>query len=641
MLRAPTVLAVSLVIALCVAATPAQVTPGVKPGRRTTNTDTPGVDKTPVGSTDIACVWEPVTKSPISRFESLTVVIDGEIYLFGGFQNPQLEATARVDVYDPATDTWRSEADIPGVPVTHSGVEANGTDVWIAGGFIGDSPGPVTDEVWRYDTVNDTWHAEPSLPEPRGACQLVKQGRYMYLFGGVGVNKNVDEEEVWRLDLQNPTAGWATIAPLPEARNHLGGVAHGGLVYAIGGQIRHDSSPLDTVFLHVYTPQTDTWTRLADLPEPKSHFEPGTFLWGDKIVICGGRSLITGQSSARGIAIYDIPTDTWTEAAPLPFALNAPSVQLVDGVVTLIGGAFGSVNPQDEAYQRSITSLVEDVNRFNAGGPAIEANTNGIPVNGALGWCGDAWFADGKTFTASSSLEIAGTKDDALYRSERNGGNTSPSDFDYDIPLEPGLYRVTLRFAEIYWGVQGPGAPGKRVFDVTLEDELVLDDYDIFADVGAATAARKDFAVAVLDGNLDMHFLGVVDQPKLSGFEIQRIGDVAAAAMPTAAAPSALDFALVADDLPAGASGLFVVADRRVTDGDLLSFAESGTTLERSRLVATIPATVDADGVATWAIPTAGPTPSAAEVEVMARVDVVFLHRGGVVPAAVEAARTR
>lgn len=592
---------------------------------------------TPVAA-PLDCAWEPVTPSPVSRFESLTVVIDGEIHLFGGFENQQLEATSRVDVYDPATDTWRSEADLPGTPVTHSGIAVAGREVWIAGGFVGDSPGPTTDAVWRYDVDADTWTPAPSLPEPRGACQLVREGRCLYLFGGVGVDKDEDEAVSWSLDLTAVDDGWSTIAPLPEPRNHLGGIAYEGGVYAIGGQIRHDTSPLDTVFLHRYDPPTDTWTRLADLPEPRSHFEPATFLWDGKIVICGGRSLITGQSSVQAISVYDVASDTWSDAAPLPTGLNAPSVQLVGPDVTLIGGALGSINPQDDAYRRSMASLVEDVIRHNAGGPAVDSASVGIPVDGPLGWCADAWFESGSTFSASSGLSIAMTGDDELYRSERNGGNGTPSAFGYEVPLDPGLYRVTLRFAEIFWGVQGPGGAGRRVFDVSLEGEVVLDDYDIFADVGAATAVRKDFAVAVVDGVLDIDFVGVVDQPKLSAYEVERIGDLPASVAAPARDPT-LGFALVAGDVPPGAAGVFVVADRRVVDGDLLTLAARGTALARASVVATLPARAGADGRARFDVPTSLPVPTPREVERMASIDAVFVHAGGVAPARIVAER--
>ena len=48
-------------------------------------------------------------------------------------------------------------------------------------------------------------------------------------------------------------------------------------------------------------------------------------------------------------------------------------------------------------------------------------------------------------------------------------------------------------------------SPGARTFDVEIEGTQVLDDYDIFADVGGATGTVKSFDVTTA-GNLDIDF---------------------------------------------------------------------------------------------------------------------------------------
>jgi len=77
-------------------------------------------------------------------------------------------------VYDPATDTWAPRADMPEA-VTHAGVAADGTTVWVVGGLVGDYNGGTnlpTRDVWKYNAVADTWSAEPPLPSAGGAGGL-------------------------------------------------------------------------------------------------------------------------------------------------------------------------------------------------------------------------------------------------------------------------------------------------------------------------------------------------------------------------------------------------------------------------------------------------------------------------------------
>ena len=52
-----------------------------------------------------ALQWKKGAPSPFARVEAPTAVVDGKMYLFGGFVKG-LGASNEVDVYDPATDAW-------------------------------------------------------------------------------------------------------------------------------------------------------------------------------------------------------------------------------------------------------------------------------------------------------------------------------------------------------------------------------------------------------------------------------------------------------------------------------------------------------------------------------------------------------
>ncbi|CAH0999302.1 hypothetical protein LEM8419_00600 [Neolewinella maritima] len=155
--------------------------------------------------------------------------------------------------------------------------------------------------------------------------------------------------------------------------------------------------------------------------------------------------------------------------------------------------------------------------RINAGGPAMTYEGDFFAA--------DASFAGGKVF-ANGSATVPG-----LYQTERSA--SAPVTFGYNVPVEDGTYRIRLHFAEIYFGATngGPGGAGKRIFDVSLEGQLVLDNYDINADVGSETPTVKEFAVTVTDGAVNLFFdataaVGGVNQPKVSALEILYDGPV-------------------------------------------------------------------------------------------------------------------
>ncbi|MCB5280981.1 MULTISPECIES: malectin domain-containing carbohydrate-binding protein [unclassified Arthrobacter] len=153
--------------------------------------------------------------------------------------------------------------------------------------------------------------------------------------------------------------------------------------------------------------------------------------------------------------------------------------------------------------------------RINAGGPAL--------VSGGVSWLADQYFTGGKAFTNSAATAIAGTTDDVLYTTERSATADGGS-FGYAVPVTAaGAYTVRLHFAEIWFGAAGggPGGAGKRIFSANLEGGAVeLANYDIFADVGAASAAVKEFTVNVTNGVLNLDFTATVNQPKVSAIEI-------------------------------------------------------------------------------------------------------------------------
>jgi hypothetical protein len=151
----------------------------------------------------------------------------------------------------------------------------------------------------------------------------------------------------------------------------------------------------------------------------------------------------------------------------------------------------------------------QEVYRINVGGAQFTDSQSHV-------WQPEDAFFTGSGFTYSQTVPIAGTVDDAIYQSEcwdSPGGANMVAAF----PLAPGLYTVRLHFAEVY---SGAAQVGKRVFDVAMEGQVVLDNYDIFASVGYQTADVRTVQVQVTDGTLNIEFFHGVENPKVNGIEI-------------------------------------------------------------------------------------------------------------------------
>ncbi|GHF37466.1 hypothetical protein GCM10017781_12700 [Deinococcus metalli] len=293
--------------------------------------------------------WSALAPSPTTLYEGQGTAAEGRLYVIGGFDHNDGQdpiATAAVHVYDPATDTWTTRHDAPEA-ITHAGVAADGQDLYVAGGFIGDHPGPDTDHVWRYDTRADTWTAMPPLPSPRGAGALVRVGRTLHYVGGTERDASGtdvrDDADHFVLSLDAPTM-WHTAAPLPRARNHLGAAVLDGVIYVVGGQHLGDEAYGDVTEVERYDSATDTWTAVAPLPVPLGHVSASTVVWNSKVLAIGGVTTATHAGAIEGeevgsVFAYDPATNTWSALTSLPGPRQSPVADVIGGALIVTTGS--------------------------------------------------------------------------------------------------------------------------------------------------------------------------------------------------------------------------------------------------------------------------------------------------------------
>jgi len=75
---------------------------------------------------------------------------------------------------------------------------------------------------------------------------------------------------------------------------------------------------------------------------------------------------------------------------------------------------------------------------------------------------------------------------------------------------------VVFKFAEIY-----QDNPGSRIFDVEMEGEQVIQDLDLLFRTDKNTAYDVVMPVSITNGELNIDFISVTDNAKLSALEIR------------------------------------------------------------------------------------------------------------------------
>lgn len=137
--------------------------------------------------------------------------------------------------------------------------------------------------------------------------------------------------------------------------------------------------------------------------------------------------------------------------------------------------------------------------------------------NGGQFWHPDNYFMGGYTSTRRQRIE--GTSDPGLFAAERYGH------FSYDIPVDTrGRYTLILHFVEFYFGpgASGPGGVGSRVFRVLCNGNTLLDNFDIYKEVGSLHVLTKTFyhLKPSAQGKLNITFEPILNNATVSGIEV-------------------------------------------------------------------------------------------------------------------------
>ena len=217
---------------------------------------------------------------------------------------------------------------------------------------------------------------------------------------------------------------------------------------------------------------------------------------------------------ASGSLIWAKQAGGANEDSGLDVAVDAAAKSYITGVYH--GPAlFGSGEANETTLQEPNDFFVAryDSDGWSPGTSVIRINAGELkrPYTDANGvvWGVDAHFLLGGI---SGTDHIYNTADVQLYR---QGRKRIYQDFGYAIPVTPGDYYVTLKFAE-----QVALALGQRRFNVTIEGQMVLANFDILKEVPLKSAVDKTFAVTVTDGTLNIAFEKVVNGGIVSAIEV-------------------------------------------------------------------------------------------------------------------------
>ncbi len=167
----------------------------------------------------------------------------------------------------------------------------------------------------------------------------------------------------------------------------------------------------------------------------------------------------------------------------------------------------GNTWTADRAAPPSHSPLAAGVPSLTTGHSPLTTHHSPLTTHTSSSWTNN--FPEMPAFFASqrrTTNPIKGTKDWALFQSFRYGRDQ----LNFTLPVQDGDYLIELYFAEPWWGVGGGiDCSGFRLFDVAVNNKVVLKNIDIWKESGINTALKKSVKVRITGGQLTISFPNV------------------------------------------------------------------------------------------------------------------------------------
>jgi N-acetylneuraminic acid mutarotase len=253
------------------------------------------------------------TKRPFAGNHHGAEVFGGKWYVLGGFDNG---AEARVQIYDPQTNSWSLGADMPWSGGSVSSALIQGK-IYVCGGVKNGLF--TTDECAVYDPLADTWTMRAPMIDGRNHAASATDGRRLFVFGGRGPGSgdtNMVANGFADVQVYDPiTDTWdsselagSQIVEMPIGRGGMGkAVFHKSEFFVFGGETLNGPGAVSgNVYsrVDIYRPSTSAWRSGTPIPTPRHGIFP-VKLNGNAYLVGGG--LVAGNSQTNVAELYLLP----------------------------------------------------------------------------------------------------------------------------------------------------------------------------------------------------------------------------------------------------------------------------------------------------------------------------------------------
>ena len=229
-----------------------------------------------------------------------------------------------------------------------------GPKIAIVGGQCNEG---ILNSVRMFNPLDETWVvAMQSMNECRSDVSSVLHQSSIFVMGGLTPNgATASIEKLWLDTVENnQTCSENVLATLPSQLVGHCCVVYNQRLMVVGGYNAERSEYSNSITeIPLVTPYASERV-LATMKQRRCYH--GVAIFGDRILIVGGRSGISSNSILRSVVMYDITKNEFQELAPLPYPVHSmATVKWRDNVI-IMGGVDRNRRPLNNVFMYDINA---------------------------------------------------------------------------------------------------------------------------------------------------------------------------------------------------------------------------------------------------------------------------------------------
>lgn len=285
-----------------------------------------------------------------------TLLTNGLVLVVGGTYDTNSHATNSVDLYNPTNGNWTTASPMTVARTAHTAtLLADGT-VLVAGGNYYSGGSVFLSSVEIYDPASGTWRTTNSLNTARTqhSATSLPDGKVL-VAGGYGNSAYTATAETY-----NPATGtWKTVGQMSAARYiHTATLLLNGRVLVAGGL---GTGPLANG--EVYDPVSETWSAIVPLNTPRYAHRAILLPSGIVLIACGVSYTFGTYLSSTELFLPPVPPTTIVLANPT----RLPNGTFVFAFTNAAGATFTALATTNLALPRANWTTLGAVTEISPG----------------------------------------------------------------------------------------------------------------------------------------------------------------------------------------------------------------------------------------------------------------------------------